>query len=177
MGASKHTGARLARLSRVPLTEQDIYHFREGTYVRAYEKLGAHARADGTHFAVWAPNATAVALIGDFNHWGGTAHALKPRLDSSGIWEGTFAGLGPGALYKYRVSARDGSSQDKCDPYAFHAEVPPRTASVVWDLEYRWSDAPWVQQRAQANSLMLPGRSMNCISARGGAWWRMAIAS
>ncbi len=81
-----------------------------------------------------------------------SSHAWIPR----GSGRGTFAGLGPGTLYKYRVSARDGSSQDKCDPYAFHAEVPPRTASVVWDLEYRWSDAPWVQQRAQANSLNAP---------------------
>src|SRR5471032_947125 len=96
MAASKHTSARLARLSRVPLTEQDIYHFREGTYVRAYDKLGAHATAAGTHFAVWAPNASAVSVIGDFNHWGDAAQALKPRADSSGIWEGTLAGIGPG---------------------------------------------------------------------------------
>ena len=156
MGASKHTGARLARLSRVPLTEQDIYHFREGTYVRAYDELGAHTVGEDTHFAVWAPNATAVSVIGDFNHWGNTAQALSPRADSSGIWEGTLAGIGPGTLYKYRVTARDGSSVDKCDPYAFHAEVPPRTASVVWDLDYRWGDAQWMQHRAAANSLTAP---------------------
>ncbi len=141
----------------MPLTEQDIYHFREGTYVRAYEQLGAHASGTGTHFAVWAPNATAVCLIGDFNHWGGSAHALNPRADSSGIWEATFAGIGPGTLYKYRVTARDGSRTDKCDPYAFRTELPPRTASVVWDLEYRWGDTQWQQQqRAPVNALSAP---------------------
>ncbi|HEY1491971.1 MAG TPA: hypothetical protein VGF35_05050, partial [Steroidobacteraceae bacterium] len=130
----------------MPLTEQDIYHFREGTYVRAYEQLGAHGSPAGTHFAVWAPNASSVCLIGEFNHWGGSTHALAPRADSSGIWEATFAGIGPGTLYKYRITARDGSRTDKCDPYAFYAEVPPRTASVVWDLDYRWGDAQWQER-------------------------------
>ena len=78
----------------VPFTEQDIYHFREGTYVRAYEKLGAHLTPAATHFAVWAPNATAVSLIGDFNAWGGR-HPLRPRADSSGIWEGAFPESAP----------------------------------------------------------------------------------
>jgi 1,4-alpha-glucan branching enzyme len=170
MDPSKHTGARLARLSRVPFTDQDIYHFREGTYVRAYEKLGAHARAAGTHFAVWAPNARAVVVIGDFNHWSGSAGALRPRADSSGIWEGTIAGVGPGALYKFRVTAGDGSREDKCDPYAFHAEAPPRTASVVWDLDYRWDDAAWMQRRAQANSLKAP---WSIYELHVGSWRRV----
>ena len=170
MGASKHTSARLARLSRVPLTEQDIYHFREGTYVRAYDELGAHAAGKDTHFAVWAPNATAVSVIGDFNHWGNPAQALSPRADSSGIWEGTLAGIGPGTLYKYRVTARDGSSVDKCDPYAFHTEVPPRTASVVWDLDYHWGDAQWMQHRAAANSLTAP---WSIYELHVGSWRRV----
>jgi len=96
----------------VLLTEQDIYHFREGTYFRAYEKLGAHAvRATegaphGTRFAVWAPNAAAVTVIGDFNGWDRRRHPLSARADSSGIWQGVVAGVGPGALYKYHVVSR-----------------------------------------------------------------------
>ncbi|HEY2809713.1 MAG TPA: 1,4-alpha-glucan branching protein GlgB [Steroidobacteraceae bacterium] len=155
----------------MPLTEQDIYHFREGTYVRAYEQLGAHVSSAGTHFAVWAPNASSVCLIGEFNHWAGSAHALAPRADSSGIWEATFAGIGPGTLYKYRITARDGSRTDKCDPYAFYAEAPPRTASVVWDLDYCWGDAQWQQRRAQANSLSAP---WSIYELHVGSWRRVA---
>jgi 1,4-alpha-glucan branching enzyme len=154
----------------MPFTEQDIYHFREGTYVRAYENLGAHAATEGTRFAVWAPNATAVAVIGDFNHWGGGSHALQPRADSSGIWEGTFAGLGPGTLYKYRVTARDGSQVDKCDPYAFRTEVPPRTASVVWELDYEWQDAGWLRRRARVNALDAP---WSIYELHVGSWRRV----
>jgi 1,4-alpha-glucan branching enzyme len=127
----------------VLLTERDIYHFREGSYVRAYQKLGAHAAEGGSHFAVWAPNAAAVHVIGDFNHWRHGEHALKARADSSGLWEGLVRGVARGALYKYQVVARDGTSEEKSDPYAFYAEAPPRTASVVWDLEYAWQDQGW----------------------------------
>ncbi len=155
----------------MPFTEQDIYHFREGTYFRAYERLGAHAQsATATHFAVWAPNASAVNVVGDFNHWSGKTHALLPRADSSGIWEGAIEGVGPGALYKYRVTARDGGSVDKCDPYAFHAEVPPRTASVVWDLGYRWGDEAWLRGRAQVNSLKAP---WSIYELHVGSWRRV----
>jgi 1,4-alpha-glucan branching enzyme len=159
----------------VLLTEQDIYHFREGTYVRAYEKLGAHALSGagsaGTHFAVWAPNATAVSVVGDFNGWSPGRHALRPRLDSSGIWEGPIAGVGPGALYKYHVeSGRAGAAVDKCDPYAFCSEVPPRTASVVWKLDYRWGDAQWLQKRGRANALEAP---WSIYEVHPGSWRRV----
>jgi 1,4-alpha-glucan branching enzyme len=147
----------------VLLTHQDIYHFREGTYFRAYEKLGAHAQSvtpgapGGTRFAVWAPNASAVAVIGDFNGWDSERHPLRARADSSGIWEGLVDGIGPGALYKYHIVSHDGGfAGDKCDPYAFRAEVPPRTASVVWDLSYQWHDGEWLGRRAQANALAAP---------------------
>jgi len=146
----------------VLLTEQDIYHFREGTHFRAYEKLGAHAatREDATRatrFAVWAPNASAVSVIGDFNHWRRGAARLSPREDSSGIWEGVLEGVGPGALYKYHVVPRHGRhAVDKSDPYAFRTELSPRTASVVWDLAYAWQDAQWMQRRAAANALASP---------------------
>ncbi|MGH8306140.1 MAG: 1,4-alpha-glucan branching protein GlgB, partial [Steroidobacteraceae bacterium] len=146
------------------LTDQDIYHFREGTYVRAYERLGAHpatapdgAPGAGTRFAVWAPNASAVSVVGDFNGWDRGRHPLRPRADSSGIWEGTVAGVSAGALYKYHVVARDGGSAiDKSDPYAFRSELPPRTASVVWDLSYTWNDAGWMRRREQTNALAAP---------------------
>ncbi len=145
------------------LTEHDIYLFREGTHGRAYEKLGAHllppepGRAAGTRFAVWAPNAASVSLIGDFNGWNVQAHPLAPRPDSSGIWEAFVPGIGPGTLYKYHIMSRHGDyTVDKSDPYAFHCERPPRTASVVWDLAYQWGDEGWLDSRAGANALDAP---------------------
>ncbi len=135
------------------LTETDIYHFREGSYVHAWRKLGAHPHAGGTHFAVWAPNASRVAVVGDFNGWLGGGHTLAPRQDSSGVWEGEIPGIGPGTLYKYEITSPLGGTQQKCDPYGFYAEVPPRTASIVWDLGYEWHDQEWRTRRAAVNSL------------------------
>ncbi len=159
------------------LTEQDIYHFREGTHFRAYEKLGAHPASGGdptrgTRFAVWAPNAHAVSVIGDFNHWRRGAAHLSPRGDSSGIWEGVLAGVGPGALYKYHVVSRHGRhAVDKSDPYAFRTELPPRTASVVWDLAYTWQDQNWMERRAGANAL---GSPWSIYELHLGSWRRGA---
>ncbi|TLY76411.1 MAG: 1,4-alpha-glucan branching protein GlgB [Gammaproteobacteria bacterium] len=159
------------------LTEQDIYHFREGTYFRAYEKLGAHALGAtegapyGTRFAVWAPNAAAVTVIGDFNGWDRRRHPLTARPDSSGIWEGVVAGVGPGTLYKYHVASRQaGFAVDKADPYAFRAELPPRTASVVWDLAYQWQDAEWLRRRAHVNAL---GSPWSIYELHPGSWRRV----
>jgi 1,4-alpha-glucan branching enzyme len=160
----------------VLLTHQDIYHFREGTYVRAYEKLGAHAQhaaggAAATHFAVWAPNAAQVSVVGDFNGWNAARHRLEPRSDSSGIWEGAIDGVGPGALYKYHLASRlGGRALEKSDPYAFCTEVPPRTASVVWDLAYQWGDGAWLERRARANSLDAP---WSIYEVHGGSWRRV----
>jgi len=161
----------------VLLTEQDIYHFREGTYYRAYEKLGAHpaTAADptrATRFAVWAPNASAVSVIGDFNHWRRGHTRLSPRDDSSGIWEGVVEGVGPGALYKYHVVSRHGGQAvDKSDPYAFRTELPPRTASMVWNLAYEWRDAQWMQRRAAVNAL---GSPWSIYELHLGSWRRVA---
>ena len=158
------------------LTEQDIYHFREGTHFQAYDKLGAHPVADadtkrGTRFAVWAPNASAVSVIGDFNHWRRGQHRLSSRADSSGIWEGVVEGVGPGALYKYHVVSRPGGyAVDKSDPYAFRTELPPRTASMVWDLAYTWGDAAWMQRRAAANAL---GSPWSIYELHLGSWRRV----
>ena len=156
------------------LTDRDIYHFREGSYVRAYEKLGAHASgaagAPGTHFAVWAPNASAVSVIGDFNGWVPDEHALQPRGDSSGIWEGELPGIGKGALYKYHVRSRLGGVGEKADPYAFYAEQPPRTASRVWDLDYLWHDAEWLARRGAVNALCAP---WSIYEVHHGSWRRV----
>jgi 1,4-alpha-glucan branching enzyme len=162
----------------VLLTDQDIYHFREGTYFRAQEKLGAHTlpatptgAPGGTRFAVWAPNAAAVSVIGDFNGWGSGLNPLEPRSDSSGIWEGVVPGVGRGALYKYHVvSQHTELAVDKSDPYAFRAEVPPRTASIVWDLGYRWQDGEWMRRRAPANSL---GAPWSIYELHLGSWRRV----
>jgi 1,4-alpha-glucan branching enzyme len=146
------------------LTEHDIYLFREGTHVRAYDKLGAHPLSarqaegkQGTHFAVWAPNAAHVSVVGDFNGWNPAINRLEPRWDSSGIWEIFVPGVRPGALYKYHiVSHNQGYTVDKADPYAFFCEAPPRTASVVWDLAYEWGDGEWMRRRKSANALDAP---------------------
>ncbi len=145
------------------LTEQDIYLFREGTHYRSYEKLGAHPIAagaegeQGTEFAVWAPNAASVAVVGDFNGWNPQSNPLEIRADSSGIWSGFLRGVRPGALYKYHiVSKNQGFTVNKSDPFAFRCEVPPRTASVVWDLAYEWGDQEWMQNRAKKNALDAP---------------------
>jgi 1,4-alpha-glucan branching enzyme len=162
----------------VLLTEQEIYHFREGTYVRAYERLGAHAAPapDGTpspatHFAVWAPNASAVSVIGEFNGWERGRHPLALRADSSGIWERTLPGVGAGALYKYHVIPQGGGpATDKADPYAFRAELPPRTASVVWDLSYTWADEEWMRLRRRVNAL---GAPWSIYELHPGSWRRV----
>ncbi|HEX5460051.1 MAG TPA: 1,4-alpha-glucan branching protein GlgB [Steroidobacteraceae bacterium] len=141
------------------LTDHDIYLFREGTHVRAYEKLGAHAlprspdREQGTEFALWAPNAASASVVGDFNGWNPATHPLTARSDSSGIWEGFVPGVRPGALYKYHIVSRQaGYTVDKADPFAFYCETPPRTASVVWDLSYEWGDDQWMGARGRANA-------------------------
>jgi 1,4-alpha-glucan branching enzyme len=161
------------------LTEQDIYLFREGTLFRAYEKLGAHpaaanghaGRARGTHFALWAPNAERVSVVGDFNGWRPGADPLQARGDDSGIWSGV-AAAGDGALYKYHITSRVGGYQvDKSDPFAFRCELPPRTASVVWHLDYDWGDGEWLRRRAASNGLDAP---WSIYEVHLGSWRRQA---
>ncbi len=122
--------------------------------------MGSHLAVDetgitGVRFAVWAPNAEQVSLVGDFNDWNASAHPMNWR--DGGIWELFVPGLDQGAHYKYSVRSHDGHVQEKIDPYAFFAEVPPRTASIVWKLSnYRWQDAEWMAERAQRNMLRTP---------------------
>jgi 1,4-alpha-glucan branching enzyme len=142
------------------LTGDDIYLFNEGSHVRLYEKMGAHlcsvdGRAGAT-FAVWAPDAQFVSVVGDFNNWDSGAHPLQPR-ENSGIWGGFVPGVTAGATYKYHVASRyAGYSADKADPYAFYAEEPPRTGSRIWELDYEWGDSAWMRVRAGRNSLRAP---------------------
>src|SRR5262245_23803250 len=126
------------------LTEHDIYLFREGSHAGLYRKLGCQllAGGEGARFAVWAPSAREISVIGDWNNWHAGADMLSARWDSSGIWQGTVAGVRRGHAYKYRIiSAVGGHAIDKADPFAFFAEAPPARASRAWRLEYEWNDA------------------------------------
>jgi len=143
------------------LTDHDIYLFKEGTHTRLYEKLGAHLISlegkNGVFFAVWAPNARQVTVTGDFNEWNKQAHPLHPREDESGIWEGFIPGLGKGSLYKYYIESRENDyAVEKRDPYGFFNEIPPHTASVVWDLHHTWGDSDWMATRGKKNALEKP---------------------
>lgn len=143
------------------ISEFDIYLFREGKHFSLYEKLGAHPvkmlGQEGIFFAVWAPNAEQVSVIGDFNHWNPAQHPLKIRNDDSGIWEGFIPGLPKGTVYKYHIRSRFNNYEvEKADPFAFYAEVPPKTASVVWDHNYTWKDQSWIKKRREVNLLEQP---------------------
>jgi 1,4-alpha-glucan branching enzyme len=154
---------------RSPLTEHDIYLFREGTHTKLHGKLGCLLDADGAHFAVWAPNAQSVSVIGEFNGWDPGAHPMKPRWDSSGIWERYVPGVRQGAAYKFRIGAKGGGAFDKADPFAFFAQTPPQTASRAWSLDYGWGDAEWMAGRAARNGLAAP---MSVYEVHPGSWRR-----
>jgi 1,4-alpha-glucan branching enzyme len=157
------------------LTEHDIYLFKEGNHFKLYEKMGSHIVSvggrEGVHFAVWAPNAEQVSVVGDFNAWSRDSHRLKVREDSSGIWEGFIPGLGNGTIYKYFItSTHFGYRVEKGDPFAFRWETPPGTASVVWDLTYGWNDGYWMAKRYQANALDAP---LAAYEVHQGSWRRV----
>ncbi len=141
------------------LSADDLHLFNEGSHYHLYEKLGAHtAEADGrpgVRFAVWAPNADRMTVIGDFNAWNPDAHPLQQR-GGSGIWEGFVEGIGVGTRYKYHVRGPAGYRFDKTDPYAFSCQVAPDTASVVTDLSYSWNDTEWLTHRKGRNGLTAP---------------------
>jgi 1,4-alpha-glucan branching enzyme len=143
------------------LNDYDLYLMGEGTHLRNYERLGAHLTkldgAPGVCFAVWAPNARRVSVVGDFNRWDGRRHPMRNH-PGNGIWEIFIPGLAEGALYKFEVKARSGEEIAlKADPFAFAFEPPPRTASIVYDLDtYRWGDMAWMDARERANNLEGP---------------------
>jgi 1,4-alpha-glucan branching enzyme len=158
------------------LSDFDLHLFNEGTHTRIYRKLGAHPATldgvNGTAFATWAPDADAVSVMGDFNRWDPVATPLRARA-TSGIWEGFVPGVGPGTIYKYSIRPRGATDRlEKADPYAFAAELRPRSASVVWDLDrYAWQDAAWLAGRAQGQALDKP---ISIYEVHLGSWRRVA---
>jgi 1,4-alpha-glucan branching enzyme len=161
------------RKSRTLLTRDDLYFFNEGTHNRLYERLGAHPRTlsgeSGYNFAVWAPNADRVSVIGDFNDWSEDANPLN-LVGGSGIWDGFVPGVQQGARYKYRIVSQGGAFKaDKTDPFGFTSEIAPLTASVAWKLDYSWSDAEWMEQRGSRAALNAP---ISVYEVHLGSWRR-----
>lgn len=154
-------------------TDFDIRLFREGRHYKLYEKFGSHVvlheGKPGTYFAVWAPNAESVQVIGNFNGWNPYAHQLFPRWDSSGIWEGFIPHISIGELYKYRIQSYQGEVLEKADPFALLNEVPPSTASIVSTNWYEWDDAEWMATRHERNGLNQP---MSVYEMHLGSWIR-----
>jgi 1,4-alpha-glucan branching enzyme len=165
-GGSNHANDSL-------LTADDLYLFNQGSHTRLWERLGAHRRVvagvDGVNFAVFAPEAEAVSVVGDFNGWNPDSHPLQPR-GSSGLWDGFLPGIGTGALYKFHVRSRHGGYRvDKTDPFAFFRETPPKTGSIVWDLAYEWTDARWIAERTNRSARESP---MATYEVHLGSWMR-----
>ncbi len=155
------------------ITPQDLYLFAEGTHQQLHRCLGAHLRTvdgvEGTHFAVWAPSAERVSVTGSFNHWHPDANPLQP-VAASGIWAGFVPGALKGMLYKYRIRSRHrGFTTDKSDPFGIFHQVPPDTASVIWDLDYTWNDEEWMSSRAARNALDAPA---SIYEVHLGSWRR-----
>jgi 1,4-alpha-glucan branching enzyme len=160
--------------ARAFISDFDVHLFSEGTHYRLYEKLGAHASEEdgvkGTHFALWAPNATAVAVIGDFNSWDASKHPMVFSAQS-GLWTCFIPKLADGTIYKYYVQGHNGYAAEKCDPMGFAAEMRPKTASVVWNLDkYTWSDAKWQDQKMKANATDAP---ISIYEVHLGSWARV----
>lgn len=153
------------------LTDFDVALFLNGKHTRLYEKLGAFEieleGEIGTFFAVWAPNAESVQVIGNFNFWDKFSHPLMPRWDSSGIWEGFIPGVRNGETYKYGIIAHSGEYLEKLDPMGLYCEMPPKTASIVWNTYKEWNDSLWMQTRKSKNALNAP---MSIYEVHLGSW-------
>jgi 1,4-alpha-glucan branching enzyme len=160
--------------SLVRLSDFDINLFRSGNHHHIYNKLGSHVAEDngqaGTYFAVWAPNAKDVSVVGNFNGWNRASNPLAVRTDGSGIWEGFIEGVGSGEYYKYFIRSHSGYEVEKGDPYAFHWETPPHTASVVWNMDYEWSDQSWLDKRKSTPPLNKP---ISIYEVHLGSWRRV----
>ena len=185
--AAKKTAARKPKVARAKqdapvfkavevytrFTEFDIALFKSGKHYRLYEKLGSHVVEHngivGTYFAVWAPNARFVAVIGNFNGWNRGSHALLVRWDGSGIWEGFIPNVGDGETYKYFISSSTGEDLEKSDPFALRWEVAPHTASIVADTFYEWKDQDWMVNRYKHNALDKP---YSVYEMHTGSWAR-----
>lgn len=141
-------------------TETDIHNFQNGTHYHLYSLFGNKQievlNQKGTYFSVWAPNATAVFVVGNFNDWNNTTHPLKVRLDHSGIWEGFIPNVHKGEVYKYHIHGYKGVQLDKGDPFSHYWELRPLTASITWDTQYAWKDAHWLKERKIKNRIDQP---------------------
>ncbi|MBX6379477.1 1,4-alpha-glucan branching enzyme [Thermoflavifilum aggregans] len=174
MASIPTSAARPAQVLPVSLlTDFDISLFQAGKHYRLYQKLGCHLdtyeNQEGAYFAVWAPYAEQVSVIGTCNNWQAGVHPLFPRWDQSGIWEGFIPRVKAGDLYKYQIRSRDGEVLYKGDPYAFHWETRPKTASIAWPLDYAWHDQEWMQHRKQYNDLKSP---FSVYEVHLGSWRR-----
>src|SRR5689334_17796248 len=157
------------------LTDADIHYFHEGTHLRLWHSFGAHflnqGDHSGTNFVLWAPNARAVSVFGEYNNWNKQANLLVLH-GQSGIWETFVPGTRPGARYKYYIQSSDGSYKvDKADPFGFTHIQPPDNSSVVCDLSYEWGDQVWMSSRAAGNSLAAP---ISIYEVHPGSWRRIA---
>jgi len=157
------------------MTDYDLHLLGEGTHLHSYERMGAHLRTvdgvEGVNFAVWAPNAQGVSIVGDFNGWDGRRHPMR-KLVPSGIWELFIPGLTAGTLYKFQIRGADGQTTERSDPMGFAAELPPRTASIVTDLhDYTWNDEAWLAARRNIDWLEQP---LAIYEVHLGSWQRPA---
>ncbi|MGD9968960.1 MAG: 1,4-alpha-glucan branching protein GlgB [Sulfuricurvum sp.] len=161
-------------------SEYDIYLYKQGNHTRLYEKFGSHPMEhegeSGVYFSVWAPNAAHVSVRGDFNDYNETSHPLRLREDDSGIWEGFIVGLEGTPTYKYRIVSKfHGTVHDKSDPFGVYAEIPPKSASKLYDInKYQWGDAVWMNSRAQANAHTSP---ISVYEMHLGSWRRHSDGS
>ena len=169
-------GAKIGQVVLGPtlFTDYDIHLFKEGNAFRLYEKLGAHGMSvdeqKGVYFALWSPNAKRVSVIGEFNEWNSQTHPLGIRWDGSGIWEGFIPDLEKGVLYKFHIASKFRKyTVDKGDPFGFLWEISPRTATVVWDLDYDWGDNEWMTNRKKHNDLHGP---LSVYEVHLGSWRR-----
>lgn len=154
-------------------TDEDIRNYQQGTHYRLYELFGSHETTvlgtAGFYFAVWAPNATYISVIGNFNDWNPDTHPLIVRSDNSGIWEGFIPHMRKGEVYKYHIHGFKGRKLDKGDPYANFWELRPQTASITWNLDYEWNDAGWMQERSKHNASDAP---WSVYEMHLGSWMR-----
>ena len=154
-------------------TDFDISLFKAGKHFRLYEKFGSQTiflnGKQGVYFAVWAPNAKQVSVIGNFNGWNAYSHELYPRWDESGIWEGVIFGIGIGELYKYAIRTQQGAFLEKADPFSLSMEVPPNTASIISTTWYQWKDEKWMRDRNERNRL---DRPFSVYEMHLGSWQR-----
>jgi 1,4-alpha-glucan branching enzyme len=157
------------------LTERDFYYFEEGTHTKIFDHLGGHVTSDGdnrgANFAVWAPNAKAVSVFGEFNGWNKEATQLSVRNQHTGVWEGFVPGSHQGQRYKYHILSKlNGYRVDKADPLGFMHELPPGNASILWDLDYSWGDQDWMANQDYVNTLQAP---MSIYELHVGSWRRI----